>query len=101
MFSISKAVELVRFISWSDTRFHGWNDTFRYTITRGGINIAPLFSVLNYYKLMQPLTNNEYNEVCKSYENFGSKLFDEMFIGYDDDSVSYLYNQDYYFGGAK
>jgi len=50
---------------------------------------------------MQPLTNNEYNEVCKSYEHFGSKLFDEMFIGYDDYSVSYLYNQDYYFGGTK
>ena len=50
---------------------------------------------------MQPLTNNEYNAVCYSYENFGSKLFDEMFIGYDDNSVSYLYNQDYYFGGAK
>ena len=50
---------------------------------------------------MQPLTNNEYNEVCKSYEHFGSKLFDEMFIGYVDDSVSYLYNEDYYFGGAK
>ena len=50
---------------------------------------------------MQPLTNNEYNAVCKSYELYGSKLFDEMFIGYDDHSVSYLYNQDYYFGGAK
>ena len=45
---------------------------------------------------MQPLTNNEYNEVCKSYELYGSKLFDEMFIGYDDNSVSYLYNEDYY-----
>ena len=41
-----------------------------------------IVSVLNYYKLMQPLTTTEYNEVCKSYENFGSKLFDEMFIGY-------------------
>ena len=61
----------------------------------------PLFSVLNYYKLMQPLTTTEYNEVCKSYELYGSKLFDEMFIGYDDNSVSYLYNQDYYFGGTK
>jgi len=50
---------------------------------------------------MKPLTNNEYNEVCKSYELYGSKLFDEMFIGYDDNSVSYLYNQDYYFGGTK
>ena len=50
---------------------------------------------------MQPLTTTEYNEVWKCYENFGSNLFDEMFIGYDDQSVSYLYNQDYYFGGTK
>ena len=46
---------------------------------------------------MQPLTTTEYNEVCKSYELYGGKLFDEMFIGYDDNSVSYLYNQDYCF----
>ena len=45
---------------------------------------------------MQPLTETIYNEVCKSYEQFGSKLFDEMFIGYDDYSISYLYSQDYY-----
>ena len=50
---------------------------------------------------MRILTTTEYNEVCKSYEQFGSKLFDEMFLGYDDNSVSYLYNEDYYFGGAK
>ena len=50
---------------------------------------------------MRILTINEYNEVCKSYEQFGSKLYDEMFLGYDDNSVSYLYNEDYYFGGAK
>ena len=46
---------------------------------------------------MQPLTETIYNEVCKSYEQQGSKSFDEMFIGYDDYSVSYLYNQDYYY----
>jgi len=46
---------------------------------------------------MQPLTETIYNEVCKSYAQFGSKSFDEMFIGYDDNSVSYLYNQDYYY----
>ena len=46
---------------------------------------------------MQPLTETIYNEVCKSYEQFGSKSFDDMFIGYDDNSVSYLYNQDYYY----
>ena len=86
MFSISKAVELVRFIPWSDTRFHGWNDTFRYTITRGGINIAPLFTVLNYYKLMQPLTNNEYNELCKEYYNEIEQF----------DSVSVYYNPLYW-----
>jgi hypothetical protein len=45
---------------------------------------------------MRILTINEYSEVCKSYEQFGSKLFDEMFLGYDDNSVSYLYNEDYY-----
>jgi len=45
---------------------------------------------------MRTLTTTEYNEVCKSYAQFGSKLFDEMFIGYDDNSVSYLYNEDYY-----
>ena len=48
---------------------------------------------------MRILTTTEYNEVSKSYEQFGSKLFDEMFLGYDDKSVSYLYNEDYYFGG--
>ena len=101
MQSIPKTVGLVRKFQQFNPIFLWWNDTIRYTITRGGLNIAPLFSVLNYYKLMQPLTTTEYNEVCKSYENFGSKLFDEMFIGYDDNSVSYLYNQDYYFGGAK
>ena len=52
-------------------------------------------------KAMRILTTTEYNEVCKSYEQFGSKLFDEMFLGYDDNSVSYLYNEDYYFGGTK
>ena len=46
---------------------------------------------------MLPLTNNEYNAVCESYEHFGSKSFDEMFIGFEDDhSISYLYSQDYY-----
>ena len=45
---------------------------------------------------MRTLTIHEYNEVCKSYEQFGSKSFDDMFIGYDDYSVSYLYSQDYY-----
>ena len=46
---------------------------------------------------MQPLTNNEYNAVCESYEHFGSKSFDDMFIGFEDDSsISYLYSQDYY-----
>ena len=46
---------------------------------------------------MRTLTTNEYNEVCKSYEQFGSKSFDEMFIGFEDDhSISYLYSQDYY-----
>ena len=50
---------------------------------------------------MRTLTTIEYNEVCKSYEQFGSKLYDEMFIGYDDDSVSYLYNEDYYYVRGK
>ena len=45
---------------------------------------------------MQPLTNKIYEEVCKSYTLFGSKLYDEMFAGYDDNSISYLYNEDYY-----
>ena len=45
---------------------------------------------------MQPLTNKIYTEVCKSYEQFGSKLYDDMFLGYDDNSISYLYNEDYY-----
>jgi len=45
---------------------------------------------------MRTLTNIEYQEVCKSYAQFGSKLWDEMFAGYDDKSVSYLYNEDYY-----
>ena len=45
---------------------------------------------------MQPLTINIYEEVCKSYAQFGSKSFDDMFIGFDDNSVSYLYNEDYY-----
>ena len=45
---------------------------------------------------MRLLTITEYREVCKSYEHFGSKLFDELFLGYDDYSVSYLYNEDYY-----
>ena len=46
---------------------------------------------------MQPLTNNIYDAVCESYEHFGSKSFDEMFIGFEDDSsISYLYAQDYY-----
>tara|TARA_B100000700_G_scaffold51577_1_gene54871 strand:+ start:688 stop:840 length:153 start_codon:yes stop_codon:yes gene_type:complete len=45
---------------------------------------------------MEPLTINIYEEVCKSYEQFGSKSFDDMFIGFDDHSVSYLYNEDYY-----
>ena len=45
---------------------------------------------------MQPLTNKIYAEVCKSYEQYGSKLYDEMFLGYDDNSISYLYNEDYY-----
>ena len=45
---------------------------------------------------MQPLTTTIYDEVCRSYAQFGSKLFDEMFIGFDDHSVSYLYNEDYY-----
>ena len=45
---------------------------------------------------MQPLTNKIYAEVCKSYEQFGSKLYDDMFLGYDDNSISYLYNEDYY-----
>ena len=45
---------------------------------------------------MQPLTETIYNEVCKSYDQLGSKSFDDMFIGYDDYSVSYLYNEDYY-----
>ena len=45
---------------------------------------------------MRTLTINEYNEVCKSYDQLGSKSFDDMFIGYDDYSVSYLYSQDYY-----
>ena len=52
---------------------------------------------------MRTLTNIEYQEVCKSYAQFGSKLFDEMFLGYgdiDDTSVAYLYPQDYYFVGA-
>ena len=49
---------------------------------------------------MRTLTTTEYSEVCKSYAQFGSKLFDEMFLGYGDSydtSVSYLYPQDYYF----
>ena len=49
---------------------------------------------------MRTLTTTEYQEVCKSYAQFGSKLFDEMFLGYGDSydtSVSYLYPQDYYF----
>ena len=50
---------------------------------------------------MRLLTITEYKEVCKSYEYFGSKLWDEMFAGYDDKSVSYLYNEDYYYGGSK
>ena len=50
---------------------------------------------------MRTLTTTEYNEVCKSYAQFGSKLFDEMFIGYDDNSVSYLYNEDYYIPSIK
>ena len=33
---------------------------------------------------MRTLTTTEYREVCKSYAQFGSKLFDEMF--------SYLYS---------
>ena len=45
---------------------------------------------------MQPLTNKIYAEVCKSYEQFGSKLYDDMFLGYQDNSISYLYNEDYY-----
>ena len=45
---------------------------------------------------MQPLTEQIYAEVCKSYDKLGSKSFDDMFIGYDDYSVSYLYSQDYY-----
>ena len=45
---------------------------------------------------MQPLTTTIYDEVCKSYAQFGSKSFDDMFIGFDDNSVSYLYNEDYY-----
>jgi len=45
---------------------------------------------------MEPLTINIYEEVCKSYAQFGSKSFDDMFIGFDDHSVSYLYNEDYY-----
>ena len=45
---------------------------------------------------MQPLTETIYNEVCKSYAHFGSKSFDDMFIGFDDNSISYLYNEDYY-----
>ncbi len=45
---------------------------------------------------MEPLTTNIYEEVCKSYAQFGSKSFDDMFIGFDDHSVSYLYNEDYY-----
>ena len=52
--------------------------------------------IINLLKQMRILTINEYSEVCKSYEQFGSKLFDEMFLGYDDNSVSYLYNEDYY-----
>ena len=31
---------------------------------------------------MRTLTNIEYQEVCKSYAQFGSKLWDEMFAGY-------------------
>ena len=50
---------------------------------------------------MKPLTNNEYQEVCKWYAQQDSKYFDDQFISYEDNSVSYLYNQDYYFGGAK
>ena len=29
---------------------------------------------------MQPLTNKIYAEVCKSYEQYGSKLYDEMLL---------------------
>jgi len=45
---------------------------------------------------MRTLTTTEYREVCKSYEQFGSKSFDDMFIGFADHSISYLYNEDYY-----
>ena len=45
---------------------------------------------------MRTLTTTEYREVCKSYKQFGSYHYDQMFIGFDDNSVSYLYNQDYY-----
>ena len=40
-------------------------------------------------------------EALTAYDKLGSKSFDDMFLGYTDYSVSYLYNQDYYFGGAK
>ena len=50
---------------------------------------------------MQPLTNNEYNQVCQWYAQQDSAYFDDQFISYEDNSVSYLYNQDYYNGGTK
>ena len=50
---------------------------------------------------MQPLTTTEYNEVCQSYAQQDSAYFDDQFISYEDNSVSYLYNQDYYNGGTK
>ena len=49
-----------------------------------------------FFPIMQPLTYKIYSEVCKSYEQFGSKLYDDMFLGYQDNSISYLYNEDYY-----
>ena len=50
---------------------------------------------------MKPLTNNEYNEVCKWYAQQDSAYFDDQFISYEDNSVSYLYNLNYYNGGTK
>ena len=50
---------------------------------------------------MQPLTNNEYNQVCQWYAQQDSAYFDDQFISYDDNSVSYLYNLNYYNGGTK
>ena len=41
---------------------------------------------------MRILTTTEYNEVCKSYEQFGSKLYDEMFLGYDDNREKFELN---------